>query len=782
MREVPGNDRSTAAASAWPWTWLLFAAGCVAGGSEGVDSVDMALGPSVQQALSPPDDGLAWDAFGEVLAIQGDLAFVGQQAAGAGVAIHQRGGQWWTYQQTLRPPEAPGTSRWFGTSIAVDGDLLAVGDPYYTHEDATKRRGAVHLFRRWRQLWRPVALVTLPPPPHPDSGTFGAAVALSGDLLVVGEPGYEDLPPPPPCTPFCPAPELQPMGLAHVFTLAPDDTATLATSLRRAGPTWSAGWKVATDGQSVAVADDGGVAWFSRALGWATLGEIGADAGLAIRGLAMGGGRLAVGSGGGGGLGQVQVVPLPGGAGPSETIPAPVPYTRFGAALSFAGDRLLVAAPNQPASGRSGVVHVYEPEGGSWARVATITPPTVSPSLYAESLASDGVRVLVGMPYSSPSNVFAFDLLACPADGDGDGLCDELDNCPYEPNPEQGDLDGDAIGDACDPDADADGVGVETDNCPLVWNPGQEDVDDDGLGDACDLPQEAVTPLSPIGTGPALPVFRWLETSDATSYRLHAKTTAGVVVHDGWYQRSAVCAAGVCAVAHTAPLLGGTIEWRARPRSEAGLGPLTPRVSFDVVGGVPAQVPVPVSPIGSGSPTPTFVWTETSDATSYRVLAKTAAGVVVHDAWYERSAVCSAGTCSAAHLGSPLGGTIQWRTRPRNAAGQGPFTAYVQFDVVGGVPVEAPAGLSPVGTGPPLPVFRWNETSDATSYRVYARTSSGVVVHDAWYDRSSVCAAGACSVAHASPALTGTILWRVRPRNDTGLGPVIPLVGFTVAD
>jgi hypothetical protein len=39
-----------------------------------------------------------------------------------------------------------------------------------------------------------------------------------------------------------------------------------------------------------------------------------------------------------------------------------------------------------------------------------------------------------------------------PADRDGDGIPDDVDNCPDVPNPNQADTDGDGIGDACDCD------------------------------------------------------------------------------------------------------------------------------------------------------------------------------------------------------------------------------------------------------------------------------------------------------------------------------------------
>jgi len=70
-------------------------------------------------------------------------------------------------------------------------------------------------------------------------------------------------------------------------------------------------------------------------------------------------------------------------------------------------------------------------------------------------------------------------------DSDGDGVYDAQDNCPFFFNPEQTNLDEDALGDVCDEDLDGDGVDDIEDVFPD--NPDEAfDTDNDGIGNNAD--------------------------------------------------------------------------------------------------------------------------------------------------------------------------------------------------------------------------------------------------------------------------------------------------------
>ena len=78
-------------------------------------------------------------------------------------------------------------------------------------------------------------------------------------------------------------------------------------------------------------------------------------------------------------------------------------------------------------------------------------------------------------------------------DTDGDGVSDNLDNCPLTANADQLDTDGDGTGDVCDTDDDGDGVLDTEDNCPLTANPDQADWNNNGIGDVCGDPKPLFT-------------------------------------------------------------------------------------------------------------------------------------------------------------------------------------------------------------------------------------------------------------------------------------------------
>ncbi|MFN3200918.1 MAG: lectin-like protein [Bradymonadia bacterium] len=130
---------------------------------------------------------------------------------------------------------------------------------------------------------------------------------------------------------------------------------------------------------------------------------------------------------------------------------------------------------------------------------------------------NDGVSDIV----EGECNSDPLDAESLPADEDEDGVCDPIDNCPGDANPEQTNTDGDEAGDLCDDDDDGDGVadalevacesdpldaaslpvdGDEDgqcdvlDNCPGDANPAQTDGDEDGVGDACDNCLEDANP------------------------------------------------------------------------------------------------------------------------------------------------------------------------------------------------------------------------------------------------------------------------------------------------
>ena len=105
-------------------------------------------------------------------------------------------------------------------------------------------------------------------------------------------------------------------------------------------------------------------------------------------------------------------------------------------------------------------------------------------------------------------------LVATPtADADGDGIFDELDNCPDDANAAQDDLDTNGLGNTCDLDDDGDvlldvhetGTGIFVSETDTGTDPLLFDTDGDGVDDGTEVAL-GLDPNNPPAV-PALPVF-----------------------------------------------------------------------------------------------------------------------------------------------------------------------------------------------------------------------------------------------------------------------------------
>src|SRR5438046_544883 len=99
--------------------------------------------------------GSAGDLFGYAVAVSGDYALVGRpddqtQGAHAGAAYvyERRAGRWVQVARLL--PSEKGQSR-FGSAVALDGDVALVGA-----DGATQNVGAAYVFERRQGVWTQV--------------------------------------------------------------------------------------------------------------------------------------------------------------------------------------------------------------------------------------------------------------------------------------------------------------------------------------------------------------------------------------------------------------------------------------------------------------------------------------------------------------------------------------------------------------------------------------------------------------------------------------------------
>lgn len=119
----------------------------------------------------------------DVFLTTGDTLRVGWRSGAAYVFTRNRARGRWQELQKLFPSDAE-TAGKFGTTVAVDGDRILIGDP--ASRVHTERAGAAFLFERdpASGSWQQVQILTASDAKQFDS--FGSAVALHGDTILVG--------------------------------------------------------------------------------------------------------------------------------------------------------------------------------------------------------------------------------------------------------------------------------------------------------------------------------------------------------------------------------------------------------------------------------------------------------------------------------------------------------------------------------------------------------------------------------------------------------------------
>jgi uncharacterized protein (TIGR03437 family) len=138
------------------------------------------------------NDGAAFDEFGYALALTGDTLVVGAHydtigtnAVQGSAYVFTRNATGWAFQQKLAANDgAPGDL--FGSAVALNIDTVVVGAPNHA-VGGNLRQGSAYVFTRTGTAWTQWPKLTASDGAVDDF--FGAAVALSGDTLVVGARG-----------------------------------------------------------------------------------------------------------------------------------------------------------------------------------------------------------------------------------------------------------------------------------------------------------------------------------------------------------------------------------------------------------------------------------------------------------------------------------------------------------------------------------------------------------------------------------------------------------------
>jgi hypothetical protein len=296
---------------------------------------------------------------GERLAVDGDWAVLGARlddnvnGANAGAAyVFQRQGEAWVERAKLLATDGVADDR-FGNAVAISGNTIVVGASIKDGDGALFDIGAAYVFVRGEDgVWTQQAKLLASDGTARDR--FGDQVAIDGDTVLIGA-WRED------------AGSVTDVGAAYVY--------------QRSGTSW-------TEIQKLIAPDAGSKEWFGHALAidgaWAFIGADTDDTSFGVDT-----GSVYVYQFGGGTWSFVQKI-IPDDARQGA---------RFGQALAFDGETLVVGAPRDDNSTTTGAgsAYAYTLVEGVWTQQAKFLPATPSADqFFGAAVAVQGTRIVVG--------------------------------------------------------------------------------------------------------------------------------------------------------------------------------------------------------------------------------------------------------------------------------------------------------------------------------------------------------------------------------------------------
>jgi hypothetical protein len=339
--------------------FLVGSPGAVVDGVASGKAVPIVLDGASWTAGSYLDEGNARadEYFGAAVAASGSTIIAGAPYEGSatpetsGAAyIYEAVGSEWIEQARLVPSSV--VHYGFPTAVALDGDTAAASSYGDSLTGALDDLGAVYVYRRSGDVWDLEQRI--------GSGLvytrFGQSVALEGDLLAVGDPGW---------------PDHEPTGRVRTFT--------------RSGSVWSE--QALIQPQESA---DGDYFGSSLAISATTLVVGAPSANVQIEQAA----------------GVAYVFENVGGTWQQQArleAPAPLQQSRFGTAVAISGDTVVIG---DGSTASTHAVYVYVRNAGTWTSQASLPLPSVANSV---ALSADASVAIVGVaPDLAPGSAYVF--------------------------------------------------------------------------------------------------------------------------------------------------------------------------------------------------------------------------------------------------------------------------------------------------------------------------------------------------------------------------------------